>query len=190
MPTKPRKAKPTPPASTAQSMGTASVAHIARKLACVPSARMTASAIKSARLDLVEHMAFRLLLDNGTIERFLAREWKIATRTVRTYVRQVYARAKPDPAKGDEPVVSRERLEATVVDILNEARRNGDVRQALKAAEVIGKLNGYFVHRTEISGPGGAPLSISPDDAVDILRRELEKAGGNAPAVPPDTAPE
>ncbi len=159
---------------------------------------------REARLVIVEDMYFERLLTSGRIERVLSREFGCTERQIRRYVRIVKDRALARAHHDPDPRITRDKLTEvavarmnSLIDLADAARASKDIKAAISAerevvrtVDRLAELHGLKVERHEHSGPGGAPLSISPDDAVDILRRELEKAGGNAPAVPPDTAPE
>lgn len=141
---------------------------------------------REARLVLVEEMLFRRIESPSRIERTLAPEFGVRTRTIRTYIQRVRERAKMRAQRDPDPRITRELLTEAAVDIYTSAKdrvrivdgkevADPDNRTALRAIYSLMDLHGLRVHRHELTGPGGAPLQTSPADAAKQLSDAIER---------------
>jgi len=152
----------------------------------IPPGHRASPLVRAARLDLIEHMLTRQLLDHGTVERELARAWQVTQRAIRIYIAEVYRRAQPPPGSPlPEDAITRDRMRKALVERYNEAVQRGDTRNALKALDMLGKLYGLYINRHEFSGPGGAPLGVTAEDAAQALETALDKVARATNKEPP-----
>ena len=156
---------------------------------------------REGRLVVVEDMMYRRLLASNVIQRVLAKEWGITTRTVRKYQFRVRERARLATEANPDPRITRESLTETTVNVLNLALdriklvggakvADPDLRTALRAVERLQELHGLRVVRHELTGKDGAPLAMSPEQAAEEMRKVVEEIAGRKKGETGEPAPE
>ena len=155
---------------------------------------------REARLVLVEELMFRRLQSSQVIERALAKEFGVNSRTIRTYMKRVRERAAI-AAQIDPGRLTREKLTESIVATLNlaldrvkwiEGRSvpDPDLRTALRCQQALASLHGLVVQRHELTGANGEPLTISPEAAAAEMRKIVEDVANRRKAeAPPPTTP-
>lgn len=152
---------------------------------------------REARLVLVEELMFRRLQSSQVIERALAKEFGVNSRTIRTYMKRVRERAAI-AAQIDPGRLTREKLTESIVGTLNlaldrtkivegRAVPDPDLRTALRCQQALMNLHGLVVQRHEVTGPNGEPLTITPEAAVAEMRRIVEDVASRRSAEAPTT---
>lgn len=162
---------------------------------------------REARYVVIEVMRYQRLMSTGQIERALSAEWGVAKRTIRSYMQRVKERmalqAEHDPDRLSRHALTEAMLtqyQATVqLAELAESKAKTDPavlgaalrgrRDAVKALSILGEFHGLRVQRHEISGPGGAPLTMTPEQAADEMRKIVEDIAGRRRAETPPPAP-
>jgi len=76
--------------------------------------------------------------------------------------------------KTDKAIASRQERQAFWTKIMRDSRE--EMKDRLKASEILGKSHGDFVNRIEHSGPGGGPIAGEMSDAqlLAIVRMSPE----------------
>jgi len=154
---------------------------------------------REARLVLVEELMFRRLQSSQVIERSLAREFGVNSRTIRTYMKRVRERAAI-AAQVDPGRLSREKLTESIVGTLNMALdrvkwvegrsvADPDLRTALRCQQALMNLHGLVVQRHEVTGANGEPLTVSPADAAAEVRKIVDEIANRRKAEAPTPTP-
>lgn len=141
---------------------------------------------REARLVRVEHLLYRLIKEPPAVERQCALEFGVGRRAIRTYMKRVRDRQALRSATEPDPFITRGKLTANVLHLQGLALSQErivdgvviavpDVRTALRCALALADLHGMRVQRHEITGPDGAPLTVSPGDAAAELMKEIDR---------------
>lgn len=85
----------------------------------------------------------------------LSRTWGVSQVTMRNYTAEA-SRLVHDAFGNREELAAT--LKAFLENVAHDAFENGDRRSAIGAARTIAEMAGLLVNRTEVSGPGGAPI--------------------------------
>lgn len=84
--------------------------------------------------------------------------------------------AKKAAPKDETPLPTREERARFFAGIMLNAAE--DIRDRLKAAELLSKMHSDFVEKHELSGPGGAPMLLAR--AADLSDDQLAAIAGRA----------
>lgn len=122
-------------------------------------------------------------------------EWKVSDRTIRNYLKRVYAELRIYDE--DYQLSRRDRIREVVQEHYVAAMKAGNLREAGRDADRLLLLEGLKVHHLELTGPGGAPfaaeskmqgnLTALTDEQLKLLAPLF--ATSEPPAPPPGAAP-
>ena len=117
-------------------------------------------------------------VDNLTIASTMSAEWKLSTRQVRKYIKEVRDRWRATEVEVD-PVIMRAEARAQLEDCYYEARRRGDFRTCNQLLRTKLQMipGGFAPQKIEHAGQDGAPLRVKLDlkDLNDDELADLER---------------
>jgi len=142
-------------------------------------------------IEVITDKVEALILENRSVT-WIARHLKMPQRTVEDYAAR--ARKRWDARfSGDREELRKSRL-ARINQLSSKAERARSWSAVSSLERLISDIHGLRVVRHELSGKDGAPLTMPPEQAVDLIRKELDEMAarkkGEAETTPePDKEP-